>query len=109
MVLEPPTTLSKVSSVFCTNAMCSRGMSPVCCAAALASIELVVTEALAGNARRMGAVLHERLRALQSSFPQIGSVDGKGLVAGVACVAPGTQTPDDELAWQLVERCVEKG
>lgn len=83
--------------------------NPVCCAAALASIELVVTEDLAGNARRMGAVLHEQLRALQSRFPQIGSVDGKGLVAGVACVAPGTQTPDGDLAWQVVERCVEKG
>jgi 4-aminobutyrate aminotransferase/diaminobutyrate-pyruvate transaminase/4-aminobutyrate aminotransferase/(S)-3-amino-2-methylpropionate transaminase len=83
--------------------------NPVCCAAALASIELVVTEDLAGNARRMGAVLHEGLRALQSRFPQIGSVDGKGLVAGVACVVPGTQSPDGDLAWEVVERCVQKG
>jgi 4-aminobutyrate aminotransferase/(S)-3-amino-2-methylpropionate transaminase len=83
--------------------------NPVCCAAALASIELVVSEDLAGNARRMGTILHERLRGLRAQFPQIGSVDGKGLVAGVACVTPGTQTPDGELAWQVVERCVEKG
>ena len=83
--------------------------NPICCAAALASIDLVVGEDLAGNARRMGAVLHEGLRALQSRFPQIGSVDGKGLVAGVACVAPGTRSPDGELAWQVVQRCVEKG
>jgi 4-aminobutyrate aminotransferase-like enzyme len=83
--------------------------NPVCCAAALASIELVLTEDLAGNARCMGEVLHARLRAMQSRFPQIGSVDGKGLVAGVACVLPGTQSPDGELAWQVVERSVEKG
>jgi 4-aminobutyrate aminotransferase/diaminobutyrate-pyruvate transaminase/4-aminobutyrate aminotransferase/(S)-3-amino-2-methylpropionate transaminase len=83
--------------------------NPVCCAAALASLDLVITEDLAGNARRMGTILQERLRALQSRFPRIGSVDGKGLVAGVACVAPGTQSPDGELAWQVVERCVEKG
>jgi 4-aminobutyrate aminotransferase/diaminobutyrate-pyruvate transaminase/4-aminobutyrate aminotransferase/(S)-3-amino-2-methylpropionate transaminase len=83
--------------------------NPICCAAALASIELVINENLAGNARQMGALLHERLRALQSRFPQIGSVAGKGLVAGVACVAPGTQSPDGGLAWAVVERCVEKG
>jgi len=83
--------------------------NPVCCAAALASIELVISENLAGNALRMGAVLHERLRALEERFPQIGSVDGKGLVAGVACVAPGTTAPDGDLAWDVVQRCVEKG
>ena len=38
----------------------------------------------------MGDILHERLaRDCKSRFPQIGSVDGKGLVAGVACVRPG--------------------
>lgn len=83
--------------------------NPICCAAALASIEVVLKENLAGNARQMGAVLHERLRALRSRFPQIGSVDGKGLVAGIACVAPGRRKPDGNLAWEVVERCVEKG
>src|SRR5205823_4681731 len=83
--------------------------NPVCCAAALASIDLVVNENLAGNAREMGALLHERLRAIQSRFPQIGRVDGKGLVAGMACVLPGTKQPDGDLAWDVVERCVTKG
>ena len=66
-------------------------------------------EDLAGNARRMGAVLHQRLCTLASRFPQIGRVDGKGLVAGVACVAPGTKDPDGDLAWQVIERSIEKG
>jgi 4-aminobutyrate aminotransferase/diaminobutyrate-pyruvate transaminase/4-aminobutyrate aminotransferase/(S)-3-amino-2-methylpropionate transaminase len=83
--------------------------NPVCCAAALASIDLVVGEDLAGNSRRMGAVLHDRLRTLQSRFPQIARVDGRGLVAGVACVAPGSTKPDGDLAWDVVGRCVEKG
>src|SRR5438445_6128343 len=56
--------------------------NPVCCAAALASIDLVVNENLARNSCRVGAVLHDRLHALASRFPQIGRVDGKGLVAG---------------------------
>jgi 4-aminobutyrate aminotransferase/diaminobutyrate-pyruvate transaminase/4-aminobutyrate aminotransferase/(S)-3-amino-2-methylpropionate transaminase len=83
--------------------------NPVCCAAALASIDLVVKEDLAGNARQVGAVLHGRLRTLEARFPQIGSVTGKGLVAGVACVVPGAREPDGNLAGEVVESCVEKG
>jgi 4-aminobutyrate aminotransferase/diaminobutyrate-pyruvate transaminase/4-aminobutyrate aminotransferase/(S)-3-amino-2-methylpropionate transaminase len=83
--------------------------NPVCCAASLASIDLVLNEKLAENSRRVGAVLHDRLRTIQSHFPQIGSVAGKGLVAGVACVQPGRKDPDGDLAWDVVERCVHKG
>jgi len=83
--------------------------NPVCCAAALASIELIVQENLAENAHRLGATLHERLHALQSAFPEIGDVAGKGLVAGVACVTPGKKDPDGDLAWDIVQRCIEKG
>ncbi|MBI4875275.1 MAG: aspartate aminotransferase family protein [Acidobacteria bacterium] len=83
--------------------------NPVCCAAALASIDLVLRENLADNARHTGDMLHRRLRELQSRFPRIGSVDGKGLVAGVACVKPGSKEPDGDLAWDVVRRCIEKG
>ncbi len=83
--------------------------SPVCCAATLANLDLILNEDLAGNARRVGAVLLEALRALAARYPQIGCVDGKGLVAGVACVRPGTKDPDADLAWELVRRCFEKG
>ena len=57
----------------------------------------------------MGAILHERLCQLAARFPQIGHVDGKGLVAGVACVKPGTREPDGDLAWNIVERSIERG
>ena len=83
--------------------------NPVCCAAALASIDLVLNEDLAGNSARMGAILHDGLQAAQSRFPQIGWIDGKGLVAGVACVRRGSKEPDSDLAWNVVERCSEKG
>jgi 4-aminobutyrate aminotransferase/(S)-3-amino-2-methylpropionate transaminase len=83
--------------------------NPVCCAAALASIDLVLKEKLAENAREVGAVLHQKLRALQARTPQIGSVDGKGLVAGMACVVPGSKEPDADLAWEVVRRSIEKG
>src|SRR5690349_22278903 len=54
--------------------------NPICCAAALASIDLVLREKLAENSRKVGEVLHSKLRALAARIPQIGSVAGKGLV-----------------------------
>jgi 4-aminobutyrate aminotransferase-like enzyme len=83
--------------------------NPVCCAAALASIDLIVKEGLAENARVMGERLHRRLRAMKMAWRQIGWVDGKGLVAGIACVKPNSKEPDSVLAYEVVRNCVERG
>ncbi len=83
--------------------------NPVCCAAALANIEVIVKDDLAGNARRVGEVLHAGLRALQADFVQIGAVLGKGLVAGLPLVSPPLGAPDAELAWEVVRRSYQKG
>jgi 4-aminobutyrate aminotransferase-like enzyme len=84
--------------------------NPVCCAAALASIDLLMEEGLVENAARMGDLLMRRLKELQAKYPEvIGCVDGKGLVAGVACVKPGTIEPDADLAFQIVNSMMEKG
>jgi 4-aminobutyrate aminotransferase/(S)-3-amino-2-methylpropionate transaminase len=87
----------------------SHAGNPVCCAAALASVDLVVNEGLAGRAKTTGAVMHQKLNAMARRFPQIGCVAGKGLVAGVACVRPGTTEPDADLAMDVVERAMRKG
>jgi len=83
--------------------------NPVCCAAALASIELVLNEGLAAKACQTGAVLHRRLNATASRFPQLGCIAGKGLVAGVPSIRPGGAEPDSDLAFAVVQRCLEKG
>ncbi|GIU73731.1 MAG: 4-aminobutyrate transaminase [Bryobacteraceae bacterium] len=83
--------------------------NPVCCAAALANIDIILSEDLAGNAARLEPVLQEGLRAIQREFPQAGFVAGKGLVAGLACVDPQHRTPDGRLAHDIVWRCAEKG
>jgi 4-aminobutyrate aminotransferase-like enzyme len=57
----------------------------------------------------MGDILLSELKRLGGRFPQIGCVDGKGLVAGVAIVKPGTKEPDGDLTWRIIERCIEKG
>ncbi len=83
--------------------------NPVCCAAALANIELILREDLTGNSARMGEILHARLRDMKSRHKRIGWVDGKGLVAAVACVRPGSTEPDGDLAWETVNLCVQRG
>ncbi len=83
--------------------------NPVCCAAALASIDIVVKENLVERAASMGALLLDRLHAMAKMYPEIGCVHGKGLVAGVSVVKPGTKEPDGELAREVVRRSIEKG
>ena len=87
----------------------SHAGNPVCCAAALASLDLILKEGLAERAKETGAVLHRELNAMKSRYPQIGCVAGKGLVAGVACVRPGSTEPDTDLAFEVVERAMRKG
>lgn len=83
--------------------------SPVCVAAALANIDILLRENLANNAKVIGNFLHSRLAAIQTRFPQAGFLAGKGLVAGLACVKPGTKEPDGALAKDIVWRSVAKG
>jgi len=87
----------------------SHAGNPVCCAAALASVDLVVNEHLAERARIAGEILHRRLHTMAGAHRQIGCVAGKGLVAGVACVKPGTTEPDSALAFRVVEGAMQRG
>jgi 4-aminobutyrate aminotransferase/diaminobutyrate-pyruvate transaminase/4-aminobutyrate aminotransferase/(S)-3-amino-2-methylpropionate transaminase len=98
-----------VMDLFPAGAMTSTHTgNPVCCAAALASLDLILKEDLARRARDVGALLHSKLDAMRSRIPQIGLIAGKGLVAGVGCVKHG-RDPDGDLAWEVVRRTVEKG
>ena len=83
--------------------------NPVCCAAALASLECILKDDLASRARELGDVLHHRLRAMKTRHPEIGDVAGKGLVAGVHCIHPSSREPNPDLAWDVVRRSIEKG
>jgi len=84
--------------------------SPVCCAAALANLDVIVRDKLHLNAARMGKVLAAGLKQVQKKYAGVcGAVYGKGLVAGVNIVKPGTKDPDGALALKIVERCMQKG
>ena len=73
-------------------------------------MDLIVKEGLVENSRRLGELLHSRLRTMKRRYPQIGDVAGKGLVAGVAIVVPGNWCPGcRSRAFDLVWRTIQKG
>jgi 4-aminobutyrate aminotransferase len=61
------------------------GGNPVCCAAAVATIELVQQE-YKDNAARVGQHLLGRMNELAQRYPMIGDVRGKGLMIGMEFV-----------------------
>lgn len=84
--------------------------NPICAAAALANLELLVKEKLSEQAAARGEELFTGLHAIQKQHAErVARVEGKGLVAGMHCVKPGTTEPDPDLAFRVVERTVEKG
>jgi 4-aminobutyrate aminotransferase len=62
------------------------GGNPLGCAAALATLDVIVDEDLAGNATARGAQLVEGLAKLQADHPGLGDVRGLGLMVGCELV-----------------------
>jgi len=87
--------------------------NPIACAAGLAVIDEILEQDLMGNAERMGLELKAGLTALQSQFPFIGDVRGKGLLLAFELVADiETMEPLPkalEAHTRLVDIAYEKG
>ena len=102
----------ELMNMFAPNSMTStHSGNPVCCAAALANIDIVVKNKLPQRAMTTGKILHSGLERIREKFPEnIAAVLGRGMVAGVHMVKPGTDMePDGDAAFTIVERCMEKG
>jgi 4-aminobutyrate aminotransferase len=85
------------------------GGNPVCCAAALATLDVVQNELLP-NVPRLGERLLSGVKRLQEQYRSIGDVRGRGLMIGVECVKDrATREPAPELPHRLVERAFNKG
>ncbi|MFA5139321.1 MAG: acetyl ornithine aminotransferase family protein [Elusimicrobiota bacterium] len=85
------------------------GGNPVCCAAALATLDIVESELLK-NARVMGERLLTGMKALQERHPCIGDVRGLGLFIGVEFVKDrATKEPAKNLVHDLTQRAFRKG
>jgi len=88
----------------------TNGGNAVCCAAALANIEVIKEEQLVERSAALGAQVMARFREMQQKYELIGDVRGKGLLIGVDLVKD-RQTKErarDEAA-KVCMRCYQKG
>ncbi|MDQ1680708.1 MAG: 4-aminobutyrate aminotransferase / (S)-3-amino-2-methylpropionate transaminase / 5-aminovalerate, partial [Frankiaceae bacterium] len=85
------------------------GGNPIACAAALAAIEVMEEEHLAGAARAIEQLMRPRLDALAEKFACIGDVRGRGAMLAVELVRPGTREPDAVLTGRVAAECHRRG
>lgn len=85
------------------------GGNPVCCAAALAVLQVIDSEGLIKHAQTVGAYLQAGLRKLAQHEDRIGEVRGSGLFIGVDLVkSRSTREPDPETGLAIVNRLRDK-
>ena len=85
------------------------GGNPVCCAAALATLDIVERELLP-NVRKMGERLMAGLKVLAAKHSSIGDVRGLGLMIGIEFVKDRkTREHAGPLVHELVQRAFRKG
>jgi len=82
------------------------GGNPVCCAAALATIEVLQEEKLLERATRLGKRIMDRLVKFSQDKPHIGEVRGKGLMIGIEFNDP-KGNPGTEAAQRVARKCFE--
>ncbi|MGA2709045.1 MAG: acetyl ornithine aminotransferase family protein [Steroidobacteraceae bacterium] len=85
------------------------GGNPLCCAAALATLDLVEREYCA-NAAAVGAYFIAQLERLAEKFQVVGQVRGKGLMIGMELVKDrATRVPAKALCDALITRAYHNG
>lgn len=86
---------------------------PVGCAAALASLDIVLKEDLAGNAGKQGAYLLDALKPFVERYEAIGEVRGKGLMLAIDLVQDKKSresiSPLSNYAYQVAEAARRHG
>jgi 4-aminobutyrate aminotransferase len=84
--------------------------NPVTAKAALTTIEIIEQEGLVENAAVLGKYMLEQLNLLKAKHSTIGDVRGRGLLVGVELVLNQEEkTPADDLAEDVLYRCLSKG
>ncbi|MFI7007649.1 aspartate aminotransferase family protein [Streptomyces sp. NPDC050145] len=100
---------AEVMNCLDANSISTFGGSPVTMAAGLANLSYLLEHDLQGNARRVGGLLIERLRAIGASTPCVREVRGRGLMIGIELVKPGTDEAHPDAASAVLEECREHG
>ena len=84
--------------------------SPLPVSAAIANLKLIQKERLVAQAAKLGKILVSEVHRIRKKYPSVlGCVQGKGLVAGIQVVKPGTKEPNAELATKINVACLQKG
>jgi 4-aminobutyrate aminotransferase/(S)-3-amino-2-methylpropionate transaminase len=83
--------------------------NPVACAAAVAALDALVDEDLAGKARRIEELAKPRLEALRRPDSHVGDVRGRGAMLALEFVEPGTKNPDPASAKKVAAYATERG
>ncbi|MEU8541453.1 aspartate aminotransferase family protein [Streptomyces sp. NPDC048717] len=91
------------------NSISTFGGSPVTMAAGLANLGYLLDHDLQGNARRVGGLLIERVRAAAAGVEAVREVRGRGLMIGVELTRPGTDLAHPEAASAVLEAARESG
>jgi len=85
------------------------GGNPLCCAAALATLDLVEHQYCA-NAAKVGEYFIAKLREFAAKYPVVGEVRGKGLMIGMELVTDrGSKTPAKKICDALITRAYHNG
>ncbi|WP_128379941.1 aspartate aminotransferase family protein [Streptomyces cavernae] len=92
-----------------SNSISTFGGTQITMAAGLANLTYLLEHDLQGNARRVGGLLIERLRAVAAQLPGVREVRGRGLMIGVELVRPGTDAADPDAAAAVLEAAREGG
>lgn len=82
------------------------GGNAVATAAVVATLEVIKDEHLVENAARMGQLLFDGLKAIQSDYPVIGDVRGLGLMVAAEFVHPD-KSPNPEAVERVIQSCFE--
>jgi 4-aminobutyrate aminotransferase len=85
------------------NSISTFGGTQITMAAGLANLSYLLEHDLQGNARRVGGLLIERLRAVAAQDAGVREVRGRGLMIGVELTRPGTDQADPDRAAAVLE------
>jgi 4-aminobutyrate aminotransferase / (S)-3-amino-2-methylpropionate transaminase / 5-aminovalerate transaminase len=84
--------------------------SPLPVAAAIENIKIIHEEGLVEHAAELESVLMSGLKSIQEKYPdRLGCLHGKGLVAGLQVVKPGTKEPDSVTATKINVATFQRG
>ncbi|MFI1717440.1 aspartate aminotransferase family protein [Streptomyces litmocidini] len=100
---------AEVMNCLDANSISTFGGSPITMAAGLANLSHLLEHDLQGNARRVGGLLIERVRAAAAGVAEVREVRGRGLMIGIELTEPGTDRANPDAATAVLETARENG